>query len=235
MKTIPLKKSLLLLLVCHIGTGTLFCQGTFENLDFSSTTVPPSTPAETLVPASEALPGWTVYLGGVQQGSVLYNSLYTGQAVVAFEGPGFSFGTIIPGSTYMPVLQAGLNNSGDVSASIAQTGTVPGSAQAILFTASQPYAAGWSVTLGGQNLSVVPLGPAGSFYEYYGANIPSFAGQTETLEFTAQAGSGASVNMYLDNIQFSIQAVPEPESWAMILCGAAAFAASRWKRKKASC
>ncbi|HEV8543032.1 MAG TPA: hypothetical protein VGR78_11620 [Verrucomicrobiae bacterium] len=34
-------------------------QGTFRNLDFEETEVPLDTPDRTIVPAAEAIPGWT--------------------------------------------------------------------------------------------------------------------------------------------------------------------------------
>ena len=120
---------------------------------------------------------------------------------MALEGPGSSLAPIQ--GNYMPVLQADLINGQPASAAISQTGTLPASAQTLLFTASLPYGAGWSVSLGGQNLSVVSLGTDGNEYGYYGANISSFAGQTETLQFTALTGA-PSVNMALDDIVFSL-------------------------------
>jgi hypothetical protein len=226
----PFRLRLLTLpLALLLNPGTVSAQGNFENLDFSSTTVPTSTPAGTIVPASEALPNWTVYVGGIQQSEVLYNQLYLGTAIVALEGPGFASGPTIPGSTYMCVLQAGTINDQPTSASIAQTATIPPSTSSLLFVASLPYGPGWSVTLGGQNLSIIPLGSDGVNYEYYGANISSYAGQTETLQFTALIGA-PTVNMYLDDIQFSNQQIPEPQIWTLLLCGAGALAA--WRRKQ---
>ena len=41
-----------------------FGQGTFANLDFEASLVPPSQPAGA-VPVDEALPGWTAYIGTI--------------------------------------------------------------------------------------------------------------------------------------------------------------------------
>jgi hypothetical protein len=226
-----IKKFVLILTAYSFQVYSLLCQGSFENLDFDSANIPSGTAAGTLVPASEALPFWMVYVDGVQQSQVLYNSLYIGTATVALVGPGSTAGGVIPGNTYTAVLQSGQGTSGLVSASIAQSGTIPASTQSLLFESSLQYGAGWYVSIGGQNIAVTPLASLGSFYELYGANIPGFAGQAAQLEFTALAGPGPMVNMYLDDIQFSTQAIPEPQTWTLLFCGAGALSLWRWKRK----
>src|SRR6266705_747181 len=85
-------------------------QGTFfHNLDFELSQVPGSTPPSTLLPAGEALPLWTAYVGGHQLSTVLYNSLYLGSAGLALlssdpRNP-YAYG-VLQGS-YTAVIQAG--------------------------------------------------------------------------------------------------------------------------------
>ena len=77
------------------------------------------------------------------------------------------------------------------------------------------------MTLGGQALSLIPLG-AGANYTLYGANISGWAGQTAELDFTVHAypGQFAADYLFLDSIQFSNQAVPEPGVSGLCALGA---------------
>src|SRR5580704_4348520 len=66
-------------------------QGTFQNLDFEEAGLYlapiPSGQFGGEVPVTEGLPGWTVYLGNVQQSQVLQNSGYNSTATVDIFGP----------------------------------------------------------------------------------------------------------------------------------------------------
>ena len=177
-------------------TGGLcaYAQGTFRNLDFELSQVPTSTSPGAFVPASQALPLWTVYVGGNQQSTVLYNDLTAGRAAVALlssdpRNP-YRYG-VIQGN-YAAVLQAG----GGGDAAIAQTGTIPANAMSILFEASAPYGSGWTITIGDQRIPVIEVSTVGSFALYAG-DIAAFAGKTEELRFTAVQGPGPSLNIVL--------------------------------------
>jgi hypothetical protein len=211
----PINPSFAAALIFAGATQGAYSQGNFQNLDFESANIPTATPAGSLVHSTSALPGWTVYVGNNQQSMVLYNSLYTGTAVVSLQGPGSSFGPVIQGN-YMAALQAGVGGS----AAISQTGTIPASAATLLFTASQPAQGGWDVTWAGQSLPVVPIATASPSYEAYGVNVSSLAGQTAALQFTALNLNGF---MKLDDIQFSPNPIPEPQTWALMFCGAAGW------------
>ncbi len=79
----------------------------------------------------------------------------------------------------------------------------------------------FGVTLGGQTLSLVPL-QAGANYILYGADIHAWEGQTAALNFTAfaQRPHIGDTYLYLDSIEFSDQAVPEPSIFGLTALGA---------------
>ena len=196
-------------------------QGTFRNLDFELAQVPTSTPPSTLVPASEALPLWTAYVGNNQQSTVLYNNLYLGQAVVALlsSDPRNPFPNGVIQGNYTAVLEAGAG--GD--AAISQTGTIPPGTKSILFEANMPAASGWTISVGGVTIPVVQVSQVNSYFSLYGGDISAFAGRTEELRFTALLGQGTPDNMFLDAIQFSSSPIPEPSETAMIAFGGLLF------------
>jgi hypothetical protein len=184
----------------------------FVNLNFYEANLSAYGAGGSFVPATNAIPGWTGYLGSNQETSVLYNNLTIGEAAIAIIGtndPDAAY-FVIPCNNYTVVLQAG-----EVSSSIAQTALIPATAKTILFQASWPYASGWQVTVAGQSIPVSQLSTFGSDFAVYAGDISAFAGQTDALEFTALAGSGPPVNLYLDAISFSTSAVPEPSSLSL--------------------
>jgi hypothetical protein len=203
----------------------------FVNLDFNSAYIPFGTPSGSTVAASDAIPGWTGYLGVNQQTSVLYDTLALGSAEIAIldsnsQVPG------IPGNSYTVVLQAGYGGTGvgNLSASIAQTASIPSTAKTILFEASLPYSAGWQVTIAGQNIPVTEISSINSGLGVYAGNVSAYAGQLDTLEFTALSGTGSTVNLFLDSISFSNSAIPEPSEFALFTAGALSFGFWRWRK-----
>jgi hypothetical protein len=221
-------------------------QGNFQNLDFESATlspVPPG-PPPTWVSVSSAIPGWTAYLGAVQQAEVVQNDYSLGQASIDIFGPNYPTAGNLPGAipgiidgNYSVLLQQGGNPLGNgtlVNASIAQTGFVPLGSQSLQFKAWTTPFTEFSVSFDGNNLSPVALG-SGANYTLYGVNISSYDGQTGPLEFTADfSGTGASW-LGLDDIAFSTQAVPEPSP--VILTGIGSLVLvlrRRWFRQTSS-
>ena len=71
----------------------------------------------------------------------------------------------------------------------------------------------------GTVLDVVPLATTPN-YTLYGADITAFAGTTVDLRFTALLGG----SLYLDDIRFSSQLVPEPGMLALLSLGGIMFA-----------
>jgi len=87
------------------------------------------------------------------------------------------------------------------------------------------------VMVGVQTINMVPLQTFGN-YTLYGGNISAFAGQDETLSFTEPPpASNPPSELILDDIVFSTNAVPEPATWALLMCGAGLFGVTRQFRK----
>jgi hypothetical protein len=222
-------------------------QGTFQNLNFESADVPssPLVLGFNYVPIGSALPGWTGYLGSDQQTQVLYNSPLNSTASIILIGPtwngsdvGLFNGVGIIDGNYSVDLQTGASLSNILvseNASIAQNGTVPATAQSLLFEACETTPL--SVSFNGNLLSPVALSsgvsPDGVNYSVYAANISARAGQTGELEFTADF-NGSYNFVVLDDISFSPNSVPEPSTWALMLLAGAAFGVRRWRAKSSS-
>jgi hypothetical protein len=199
------------------NAAPLFAQGTlpFQNLDFESANIPNGTPAGT-VAVSGALPSWTVYYGSSQQSQMGYQSFSLGATFVCLLTPGSNsvFNSI--NGNYSVLLQGGVTST---DASIVQTGIVPSSAKSILFDAESVNAGTLLVSLGGQNIPFFALS-SGPNYTEYGGDISAFAGQTAQLKFSALYQSGGNNNWNIDDIQFSPNSIPEPQTWALMFCGA---------------
>ena len=197
-------------------------QATFQNLGFESANLPiiPSGSFGGYVPVANGLPGWNVYLGTSQQAQVLHNSVTLGASVVGIMGPDFSFLTRIQGS-YTALLIGGLNSStgNNLDASIAQTGTIPGSTRSIQFKAN-PGNGDFIISMGGQSIPVVALQSLLNS-TLFGGDISSFAGQTAELRITAVSDAiNHGLNVFtIDSILFSTQSVPEPSSYFLFGCG----------------
>jgi hypothetical protein len=206
----------------------LRAQGTFVNLGFENTTVPPGTPPG-IVPTSAAFPGWTspastaaydqTGLGGTAVLSLVSSNYIVGFPsihFVPFEG------------RYTAVLQGGSAPDGP-GMSLAQIGTVPGDALSLHFFAAS-FGENFTVSMNGQPQNFFRLQFFGSYYEY-AADISGFAGQTTELRFTHPSQPGA-LSLFLDNISFSPVAVPEPSTWALLALGTAAFWCAARRRRK---
>ena len=210
-----MKKIYVTLTAILLISTRLQAQG-FANLNFAGADIQNGTAAGSLISITNAIPGWIGYIGTSQQTSVLYNSLYTGTSVLAILGTNSPVSGNIPGNNYTIVLQAGSGGDLSETASIAQTALIPASAESIEFTASFPYGAGWQVAINGQVIPVSEIGSVNSYYNIYAGNISAFAGNIDQLEFTALTSSGPSVNLYLDNISFSSNPVPEPRVFRLV-------------------
>jgi hypothetical protein len=176
-----------------------------------------------------AFPGWTGSIGGVQLGTAVYNDAALDSSAISIIDHGYTgvftgAGGVIAGN-FTAILQAGLGGASQTPAdtTLSQTGLVPAPAQSLRFQgyllANGPAAL--VVTLGGQQLSLTPLG-SGANYTLYGADIHALAGQTAELDFTVRAEQPHVNNQYffLDSIQFSAQPVPEPSVFGLSTLGA---------------
>ena len=198
-----MKKHILILMVILAGIGNAFAQG-FVNLDFESANL--SGYSAGSVPASDAIPGWTAYLGGVALSNINYNIGGSGN-MVAIVGV-----NPIQGNYFIHIQGNGSDNT---QASIGQTGTIPVTAQSLIY-----WGGGFGqndISFNGQTLSFTALG-FGANYVIYGIDISAFAGQTGQLLFTSSYWP-AAVGDNIDNIQFSSSPIPEPSAVSLLLLG----------------
>jgi len=213
-------------------------QGSFQNLGFESATLVPdgSGRGDQFAPA---FPGWSGYIGGVQQTVADYNTVPLDSSGISIIDRGFTlfgqYASLIEGN-YTAVLAAGVGNgiTDPEDVTLSQTGLVPASAQSLWFKVQlSPFGGGFlQVTLGGETLLPVIMGFTTN-YMLWAADIRSFAGQTAELDFTAHAQRPHVDNNYafLDSIQFSEQAIPEPNVLALLAVGAAVLG---WRIRKRS-
>ena len=220
-----LARFVLTLLITGGGSLHGLSQG-FINLNFEDAVIvsDPSSPYYPYaVYASDAIPGWTVAGGFLGTNEVLYDDLSIGSTSLSILGVN---GLPAPlAGNYSVLLQGGLTAS---SASIAQTAAVPGSAESLLFIAS---GSGGSllVSLGGQNIPYVVLS-SGPNYSMYGGNLPGgLAGLSEQLMFSAPQGGGNN-SWEIDNIQFSVNPIPEPNTLALGAVGVMLLGLFRWRK-----
>ena len=226
-------KTKTLFLIWIIGYHSATCahsQGTFQNLGFESATmVPiPGDPYQR-VEFNSALPGWTGYVGGVQQTATLYNQVFLDSSGIAIIDRGFPltyYGAtvgVLEGN-FTAILQAGVTgpNATPADTTLSQTSLVPVNAESLLFRVySWPNYGPLKVLLSGQNLPLVTLG-SGTNYVLFGADIHAWQGQVAQLDFTviAQRPHVVNDNVYLDSIQFSPQSIPEPGVVGLLGLGA---------------
>lgn len=206
-----LKNLLAALFLTQAGIS-LVAQGTFRNLDFEESLLITGGPGRR-VEAAEAIPGWSAYLGGVLQTTVLHNDVTIGAGHIAVES-GMT-PSAIEGRFSVSLFTGLLGN-----AAISQLSVVPPRARSILFKSSLPGPVSMPVLrLNGESASLFPLEHTSS-YTLYGADVSSFAGRQTELRFIAEHEL-QSYSFRLDSIQFSTQAVPEPQTMALLVLGAA--------------
>jgi hypothetical protein len=209
-------------MVCGLAVAGAFGQGnvgngTFFNLDFEAANVSPTATNQLggRVPASNALPGWSAYINGAVQPTVVCNDVGTGGPVISLFGPNYPSTLILQGQ-YTVCLQSG-NFSAPVG--VGQTGMIPVGANSIMFLSD---VGGINVTFNGQSIPVGLLSPG-----VYGGSTASFAGQTGNLLFTLSNGG----NSLFDDVTFSTKNVPEPGTFALMELGGLLIAfAHRRKR-----
>jgi len=208
-----------------MATQACFSQG-FVNLNFESANISGYSSGSTDVPIGLALPGWSAYninsLGTASFSQVGYNFLSLG-------APGLSLIDI--NADGLPTLQG--NDSvvlfGSLGNTIAlnQTGFVPNDTESLLLDV---YADdNFEVTLGGHTLNFVPLQNFPN-YTIYGADISTFAGNTETLSLIAPPTRTPNI-VEFDSIIFSPSLVPEPDVLNLCAIGSAVLALCRWKAR----
>jgi hypothetical protein len=223
-----LKSSWQLCLSVVLVSGAACGQGTFQNLNFEAARLPriPNGQSGGYVSFSNALPGWTGYLGTGLAAEALHNDFTLGNASIGILGPYWNLGpgfNIIEG-WYSAVLQAGsaIFVGNNVPAAIVQTGLIPADARSIEFKLSVLIggpATRFRVEMGGQPVTIVPLAATAN-YTLYGGDIAAFAGQTAEVRFSAiPTPSYSHSSIVLDSITFSPSIIPEPSSEAVFGTG----------------
>jgi len=192
-------------------------QGAFQNLDFEQAKIIPisgSPDFPLAVDVTNAMPGWTAYIGGAAENVIIYDTISLGAAQISIHDNN-STKPVLEGA-YTVFLQPSFP-SGSLSAGVGQTGQIPLGSMSLSFYGTGAY----SVTFAGQQIALSALG-TGQNYTIFGGDVSMFANQTGELRFT---GAGL-----LDNIVFSSQAIPEPGTIA--LSGLALVACVTRLRKK---
>ena len=199
-----------------------FSQG-FVNLNFENATIIPTSGFS--VDASAAIPGWTAYVGGTPQTSVVYNTIPLGAAQVTLQSPDNYHGSIpypypnIEGHFFMMLwgqYNPSQNNTSTNTAAIGQTGQISLTAKSLSFWGTL---GGMQATFNGQPLDFIQTGGTTN-YNIYSADITAYAGQSGELRFENKPyGGGIGGPSMLDNILFSPDAIPEPSAFALSAFG----------------
>ena len=190
-------------------------QGTFKNLDFEAANVSGYS-SPNYIPTTNAIPGWTAYLGGTPQAYILYNNETLGDAAVSLQGTNGIYQPIQ--GRFFVLLQATFLASTPETAAIGQIGQVPVTAQSLIFwgdTSDSGLASDMQITFNGSDIPYSAIG-GGTGYTVYGADISAFAGDTGQLLFTVFNNTYAQI----DNIQFSNLPIPEPGVFGLSALGA---------------
>lgn len=219
---------LLIMALLHALVDYAVGQGTFQNLSFEAANIVPPNQAG-LFQFSQVFPGWTGYIGTNQAPVALLNGLSLGGAVCSLitrYTPSDS-NAVISG-TYTAVISVGedqiINNSPEIiGAALAQNGMIPTTARSIGFSVgSMSYLNSLLVTFNGQEIPIFPSFQGANFTFFLG-DVSSFAGQSGELRFSSLPAPGPFGNVFLDNIQFSNQPIPEPSSVCLFCLGALLF------------
>jgi hypothetical protein len=203
-----------------------FAQGTFQNLGFESgQNIPVFDPQghPWTMPASDALPGWSCYLGTNQVSYAWYNDVALDSAAVGIQSSTSSYlpsGFLV--GQYCLSLEYGVVGYGYGTASIAQTAQLPANVQSIQFRGTYPF----TVSFDGTVIPLIVLSSQ-TGYSVYGGDISQFAGQTGALTITSYSHFA-----YLDAIQFSTQSVPEPSGLALFAIGFGVLYCHSWRLKR---
>jgi hypothetical protein len=207
-------------------------QGTFQNLDFESATIPASTAVDSPVSISEAIPDWNGYFTSgtttLPATQAIYDGISTGGGEISIVDS-MVYSSFAPVQGNYAVILFGGPLVGPVlySASISQTGTIPPGTESLLMDA-RSFGGTPIVAINGQPISMAPVQRFPN-YTVYGGNISSFAGSIDTLSFTAPAPTISSpTEFFLDDISFSPTAVaPEPDPLILTGIGGVLFALYR--------
>ena len=197
-------------LALNVGGQNAFAQPAFTNLDFESPAWPNGSPPSPLggVPASEALPGWTIV---PDYGVVYGGAAVTGSAFVALGDTNLNRVMLLGAWTgaqgrYYVELRSGWYSIWRGPASIAQTGYVDPATKTLRFRIGGNLT-DLVVSLSGQILSCVILSSNSNpgYYADCAADVSKFAGATVELKFLVPESGPfpPSPVVALDSVSFS--------------------------------
>jgi len=236
-----MKRILLLATPLLVGL-TASGQTPFQNLDFEAATFPGAPPDPTYgrYDISNAMPGWTAYVGTRPENLILHNNFFLSSAGIGILDsacvnplPGTDWCQVLTGQ-YTAWLQAGYDfpgfGGGWQNVSIAQTGLIPDGSRTMTFLSAgaggldpAPYL---QVSVAGLVTPLYLLGTSPSF-NAYGVDVSAYAGQATDIQFTV------SGQLYLDLIRFTATPVPEPSALGLIgMAGAALASLGVWNRHR---
>ncbi len=214
-----------------LATGRIVSGQAFQDLNFEGTPPKPVVITPVLINSATGfydyiatVPGWTwsplENAAGVNVGTtVSLNSVALDDAAVTLQGTNSPFAPAIQGKYSIFLQGSSPYDSGNKnSASIGQTGTIPVSAKSITY-----WGAALQVTFNGQPLLFTDVSDTPN-YTIWSADISSYAGQTGQLLFAAPYETSG----LLDNIQFSVNPVPEPSTLSLFGVGILFLC---WRRK----
>ncbi len=205
-----IKSSLSFIAILQI-VNSIQAFGAFQNLDFESANIS-KYPQPDLgpFPISDVLPGWSAYYGGEQTSYVWYNNRSLGSSLISL------FDNNSPDDPYIASMDGNYSASLDARTfpvSIAQTGTIPAGSLSVVFLVRNISEGTLVVTFDGNVLPYVKTWSEPNF-DIYNADISSYDGKTGELRFTENSGCNV-----LDDIQFSTEAVPEPNTLVLSVLG----------------
>ncbi len=225
MKRLSISVAVLLALLWN-ASGQSFVNLNFESAQLSAYG------AGGIVPATNAIPGWTAYISGVSQTDIVYNDVPLSDPWVTLQGTNSNLGIYSPVQGRYFAMLWGQYNSGNYpnfftnTAAIGQTGQIPLSALSLTFWGT---IGGMQATFNGQTLDFLVTGSTAN-YTIYSADVSAHAGQTGQLLFTdpyyAPFVGGPAI---IDNIQFSTSPVPEPSILGLFGGG---FFLLVWQRRR---
>jgi hypothetical protein len=229
-----LVKGALGLLLLGVGAERGFCLG-FTNLNFESAHVSGYPVNAMGVPISAALPGWNASFSNATSGTlaasqVWYDGLSGGGSAISINDTNTGFGFVPLQGKYSAMLFGGGPSSNSFySATISQTGIVPTGTESLQVQIGN-YGDAFIVSLSGETINMVPLATF-AHYTLYGGDVSTFAGQLETLSFTAPPAAVTQPSfLEVDNILFSTSPVPEPGTLALAAMGAVLLGMGRGRK-----
>ena len=173
----------------------------FVNLNFEQAQITNVIGGE--IPAANAFPGWTA-----SATFFVYNSFsLSGSSLSIMDTNALFTPNQIQGKYFALFFGAGYSLYSNTPVSLSQTGLIPVTAKSILFWGDNE---GLAITFNGSPLNFGAVSNAPNF-TVYGADISPYAGQVGLLSFSAPYGTQG----FVDNIQFSSTAAPEPSSLAL--------------------